>query len=56
MESLVYQFGISHRIISGVEKGIEDLLPIDYKRINEKLNQERIFSKSFLANNLKSCS
>lgn len=56
MESLVHQFGIAHRIISGIEKGIEDLLPIDYKRINEKLNQERIFSKSFLANNLKSCS
>lgn len=52
MESLVYQFGIAHRIVKGTEISVADLAPIDYDCINEKLAKERIFSKSFLINSL----
>ena len=52
MESLIYQFGIAHRIVNGKGVDVADLFPIDYDSINKKLAQERIFSKSFLVNNL----
>ena len=48
MESLVKQFGIAHRIVTTSEKSVSELLPIDYKSINLKLNIERSKSREFL--------
>ena len=55
MESLIYQFGIAHRIVKEVEFGVTDLAPINYDSINNKLAQERAYSKSFLIDNIQNC-
>lgn len=53
MESLIRQFGISHRIVQDREVGSTDLQPIDYGQINQKLTAERIASMAFLEKALK---
>ena len=52
MESLINQFGIAHRIVTTSEKGVFELLPIDYEYVNYQLDIARSFSKSFLQKSL----
>lgn len=55
MESLIQQFGISHRVVRNVEISSNDLSPIDYMAINEKLHFERKESLAFLGRALEAC-
>lgn len=56
MESLIEQFNIKHRIVNNIIVSAADLSPIDYVKLNKKLDQERVLSMSFLSNNLTSYS
>lgn len=48
MESLVKQFGISHRIVSTTKVKYSDLKTIDYKLLNTNLEHERLRSLNIL--------